>query len=245
MNDVTFTDSGPADGTSRPLLLLHGGGGPLTVAGFGALLAANGYRVITPSHPGFNGTARPDELDSIGGIALLYLGLLDELGLDDVTVVGNSMGGWIAAEMAVAGSPRLGHVVLVDAVGIEVPGHPVANFFSLTFPELAELSYFAPAKFQIDPSTMSPQQLAGMAGNRAALEVYAGHAMTDATLLGRLGGIQVPTLVIWGEADRIVDPTYGRAFADAIPGARFELLSETGHLPQLESPEKLLAVLQS
>jgi pimeloyl-ACP methyl ester carboxylesterase len=58
-----------------------------------------------------------------------------------VTVAGNSIGGWIAAEMALARSPRISSIVIIDAVGIEVPGHPVADFFSLTFPQIAEPSY--------------------------------------------------------------------------------------------------------
>jgi pimeloyl-ACP methyl ester carboxylesterase len=89
---------------------------------------------------------------------------------------------------------------------------------------------------------MTPEQLALMAGNRASLAVYAGqNSMADATLGARLRGITIPTLVVWGEADRIADPVYGRAFADAIPGAEFLLLAETGHLPQLETPDRLLA----
>ena len=83
-----------------------------------------------------------------------------------------------------------------------------------------------------------------MAGNRAALAVYGG-AMADPTLRGRLGAITVPALVLWGESDQIADPDYGRAFAAAVPTARFQLLSETGHVPQIESPQTLLSAIQS
>ena len=76
-----------------------------------------------------------------------------------------------------------------------------------------------------------------MAGNREALAIYAGAAMTDPTLGGRLGSIAKPTLVAWGEADRIADTAYGRALAELIPGAEFLVIPETGHLPQLEQPE--------
>ncbi len=92
--------------------------------------------MITPTHPGFAGTVRPDALHSVGGLAALYAALLDELDLTDVIVVGNSIGGWIAAEMALLHSPRVGSVILVDAAGIEVPGHPVADFFSLTLDQV-------------------------------------------------------------------------------------------------------------
>jgi len=134
--EVTVTDSGKG----RPFLLLHGGGGPQTVAGFADLLSSTrDARVITPVHPGFNGTARPDALATVGGLAALYVALLDEMDLSDVTVVGNSIGGWIAAEMALLHSARISNVIIVDGVGIEVPGHPVADFFSLTMDQVVKL----------------------------------------------------------------------------------------------------------
>jgi pimeloyl-ACP methyl ester carboxylesterase len=228
-------------GEGRPFLLLHGGGGPQTVAGFAELLATRGpARVITPAHPGFGGTPRPDWLDTMAGLAAVYRELLDRLGLQDVTVIGNSIGGWIAAELALLGSARISGLVLVDAVGIEVEGHPVTDIFALSLDELAQLSYHDPAAFRIDPATMTEAQQAGMAANRAALQVYGGARMGDPALRGRLGAIACPTLVVWGEADRIADPDYGRAYAATIPGARFELLPGTGHLPQLETPDQLL-----
>jgi len=79
---------------------------------------------------------------------------------------------------------------------------------------------------------------------RAALAVYGG-TMADPALLARLAAVSVPTLVIWGEADRIGDLDYGRAYAAAIPGARFEVLPGAGHLPQLETPDALLALVRN
>jgi pimeloyl-ACP methyl ester carboxylesterase len=231
-----------AQGTGPNVLLLHGGGGPQTVAGFAELLAAD-HHVVTPTHPGFGGTPRSDGLTTVAGLAGVYAALLEELDLDEVTVVGNSIGGWIAAELALLGSDRVKEVVLVDAVGIEVEGHPVVNFFALDFPTIAKLSYFDPEKFRIDPATLPPAAQEVLAGNRATLAVYASE-MTDPTLRDRLAGIKVPAHVIWGDCDRIVDPEYGRAFAEAIPGATFEVLKDTGHLPQLESPDLLASAVR-
>ena len=228
-------------GEGHPFLLLHGGGGPLTVNAFADLLAAERpARVIIPTHPGFGGTPRPDSLASVPGLAALYIALLADLGLGDVTVVGNSIGGWIAAEMALLDTSRISSFVLVDAVGIEVPGHPITDFFALTPRQVAELSYHDPDRFGIDPSKLSPEALNVMAGNRATLAVYGGASMNDAGLDDRLAGVTKPTLVVWGDSDRIADADYGRAFADAIPGGRFQLLRDTGHLPQIETPGQLL-----
>lgn len=234
---LTITDAGHG----QPYLLLHGGGGPGTVAGFATLLAEHG-RVVTPTHPGFGGTERPAAMDSPAALAIRYVELLDALQLTQVCVVGNSLGGWVAAEMALLQSPRVAAVVLVDAVGIEVPGHPVADFFALTPAEVAQRSWFDPTKM-IDPTTLPPAVQATLPGNRAALAVYGG-TMTDAALRARLSAVAVPTLVVWGEADRIGDTVYGREFAAAIPGARFELVPGAGHLPQIETPDALLAVVR-
>lgn len=242
--DVEVTLSERGEG--HPVLLLHGGGGPLTVTPWAdRLAAARDARVLTPVHPGFAGTPRPDSLASVRDLATLYVALLDLLDLQDVTVVGNSIGGWIAAEMALLASPRIGSVVVVDAVGIEVPGHAVADFFSLSFTELAELSYADPMRYGIDPSTLPPAAVQAMAGNRATLEAYAGRGMTDTTLRARLADVSVPTLVVWGEADRIGDPDFGRAFAAAIPGAEFTLVEKAGHLPQIEAPDALVELVWS
>lgn len=234
-------------GQGRPFLLLHGGAGPQSVTAFADQFAARPARVLVPVHPGFGGTSRPESLHTIRGLAAVYVALLDELGLDDVTVIGNSIGGWIAAEMALAGSPRISSLVIIDAVGIEVPGHPVADFSGLTFPQVAALSYHDPERFAINPETLSPAARAELAGNRDALAVYAGQrgSMSDPGLRSRLAAVRLPTLVVWGDSDGIAGPGYGRAFAEAIPGARFQLLARTGHLPQIEAPGPLTDVIWS
>lgn len=231
-------------GEGSPFLLLHGGGGPLTMSAFAELLAAEPAQVITPTHPGFAGTPRPDSLNSVRGLAQLYVALLEAMEMQEVTVVGNSIGGWIAAEMAVLDSSRASRFVLVDAVGIEVAGNPVVDFFSLTPRQIAEHSYHDPDKFGIDPTKLPPEALQAMAGNRATLTVYAGTLMNDPGLASRLDGVTKPTLVLWGDADRIADADYGRALAAAIPGARFQLLEKTGHLPQIETPQQLLEAIR-
>lgn len=240
--DVTVNDRGEG----RPILLLHGGAGPPSVAAFAPMLADRlRVHVYTPTHPGFGGTPRPDWLSSVPRLAEVYARLLTVLDLRDVVVIGNSIGGWIAAELALVDRGRVRQLVLVDAGGIVVDGHPPVDIFSLSPEELSQLSFHNPAAFRIDPTKMSDQQKAGMAANRVALAVYGGRpSIGDPSLRGRLQKVEVPTLVLWGESDGVYPPEYGRAYAAAIPHAEFQLLPQTGHVPQMETPEALLTAIQ-
>ena len=249
---VAFVDLGSVgvsvteQGEGQPFLLLHGGAGPQSLGTFADQLARTGTAwVITPTHPGFAGTSRPEIVGTIADLAALYVTLLDHLGLTNVTIVGNSVGGWIAAEIALLGPARVARLVLLDATGIEVPDHPVANVSGLTLDQVMQLSFHNPDPFRIDPASLPAAARQVAAGNRAALAVYGGSTGLDSTLRERLAGLDLATLVMWGDSDQIADPDYGRAYAAAIPGAQFELLPGTGHMPQLENPDKVLAAVTS
>jgi pimeloyl-ACP methyl ester carboxylesterase len=229
----------------RPVLLLHGGAGPASMRPFAALLAErHRARVLLPTHPGFDGTPRPAGLDGVRALAAAYAALLAERGLTGVTVVGNSIGGWIAAELGLLDEGRIAASVILNGVGITVPGHPLADFFALRPDEVAALSFHDPARSPLAGAAQLPEAArAVMAANRETLAAYAGTGMTDPTLAARLAGTRVPTLVAWGTSDRIAPTAYGEAYAAAIPGAVFRPLPATGHLPQLETPEATLAAI--
>jgi pimeloyl-ACP methyl ester carboxylesterase len=232
-------------GEGSPFLLLHGGAGPASMQGFGELLASRaGANVIVPTHPGFALTDRPPELTDIRGLASLYSTLLEALSLDGVTVVGNSIGGWIAAELALLKDPRVTRLVLVDAVGLLVPGHPVTDVQGMAVAEIMGLSFHDPTPFLRDPASLSERELAVQRANQAALSVYAGD-MVDPELARRLSELEIPTLVIWGESDGIVDTAYGRAYSEAIANSRFEVLPGTGHMPQMENAELVLRAISA
>ena len=233
-------------GEGPPVLVLHGGGGPATVATIAAHFLPT-HRVLMPTHPGWNGMLRPDWLDSIDELAMVYLRLLAQHGLRDVLVVGSSIGGWIAAQMAVRDVGGLvGRLVLIDAVGVEIAGHPIADFFSLTPRGIAEHSYYEPDRFFVDPTTMPPERVALQRTNIASLRALAGEPyMHDPKLLARLRQVQVPTLVVWGDSDRIATPEYGAAYSRGFGNARFELVAKAGHMPQLERPDGLFPLLDA
>jgi pimeloyl-ACP methyl ester carboxylesterase len=118
-------------GAGRRVLVLHGGGGPATVAMIAGHLAQT-MQVITPTLPGWNGTERPERIRGIDDLAVVFLQYLEDQDLTDALVIGSSIGGWIAAETSVRdGGRRISGLVLIDAVGIEVPGQPITDFFAL------------------------------------------------------------------------------------------------------------------
>ena len=229
-------------GEGRPVLLLHGGGGPPSMGTLPSALSAD-FEVIAPVHPGFAGTPRPEWYDGIDDIALSYLQLLEQRDLRDVLVVGSSIGGWIASEMAVREHERISGTVLLNAVGINVEGIELADFFSLTPHELITYSFHDPAAAP-DPTKLPQEARNIQAANAATLAVFAREPyMHDPKLRRRLALVPTPVVAIWGESDQIAPEPYGRAYASSFPDGRFEPIREAGHLPHLEQPEQVLAAI--
>lgn len=229
-------------GDGPPLVFLHGGhpSGRLDPGARFIEALAEQVRLIAPTHPGFGLTAAPPELTSIDDLAYLYLDLLDVLNLRDVTLAGASLGGWIAAEMAVKTTERIARLVLIDPAGIKTGGREtrdIADIYAMTDRQLADIAYADPQKLARDPKSLPEQELVLMARSREATARYAWSPyMHDPKLKGRLHRIKVPALVLWGEADRIAQPDYGRAYAGAIAGAKFATIENAGHFPHLEQP---------
>jgi pimeloyl-ACP methyl ester carboxylesterase len=226
-------------GEGRPVLLLHGGGGPPSMGSLPSALSES-FEVIAPVHPGFAGTPRPDWYTGIDDIALTYLQLLEDRDLRDVLVVGSSVGGWIASEIAVREHDRISGTVLLDAVGIDVEGIELADFFSLTPQQLITYAFHDPAAAP-DPMQLPQAARDIQAANAATLAVYAREPyMHDPKLRRRLALVPTPVAAIWGESDQVAPEVYGRAYAASFRDGRFELIPQAGHLPHLEQPQRVL-----
>jgi pimeloyl-ACP methyl ester carboxylesterase len=227
-------------GRGRPLLFLHPGIGLDPAAPVLDRLAERAC-VIAPSHPGFGGSEQPRAFTTIDDLAYFYLDLLDELDLKDAAVVGVSLGGWIAAEMAVKSTQRIARLVLANAVGIKVGDREtrdIVDIFAKTEPELAALAYHDPSIAARDYKAMADAELKIVARNREATARYGWSPyLHDPKLKGRLHRIRVPTLFLWGSADRVLSEAYGRDYCAAIAGARFETIERAGHYPHIEQPD--------
>jgi pimeloyl-ACP methyl ester carboxylesterase len=228
-------------GSGEPLLFLHPGIG-LDRADAALDRLAERAGVIAPSHPGFGRSEQPRGFDTIDDLAYFYLDLLDARDLRGVTVVGVSLGGWIAAEMAVKSSGRIARLVLANAVGIKVGDRTtrdIADIFAMTEDDLNAHLYFDPKAAARDFAAMPEAEVRIIARNREATARYAWSPyMHDPKLKGRLHRIRIPTLFLWGSADRVLSQAYGRAYCAAIPGAQFELIEGAGHFPHVEAPEE-------
>ncbi len=226
-------------GSGAPMLMLHGGAGPVAAMPFADRLAGS-FDVIAPVHPGFAGTRIPEHFNRIDDLVFLYLDLMDALDLRDAVLMGFSMGGWTAAEMATMNDVRLARLILVDSVGVKVGGREdrdIADVFALPHERLAELAYHDPSMAP-HPTDIPDEQLQVMAGNRVALGVYTWEPyMHNPKLPHRLHRVRVPTHFIWGASDGIVTVDYGRKFCTMIRGATMTVIEAAGHAPQMEQPD--------
>ena len=229
-------------GQGDPIVLLHGMRSLTAASRFPALLAAHGA-VAAPSCPGFGASPRPKDFDTIYDLVHLQRAVLDAVPGANITLVGLSFGGWLAAEVAAAGHPRLARLVLVDPVGIKISDRETADIldvFNRSPSDVRRAAWHDPDRFDPDFDAMEDDEIIRHARDWEALCLYAWHPyMYNPQLPRWLGRISVPTLVAWGQSDGIVTPGYGRAFAGLIPGARFEVVSDAGHHPDIEQPEVL------
>lgn len=230
-------------GRGKPILFLHSGQGVTAGDPFLALLAKT-RRVIAPSHPGFGKSSLPDWVDSVDDIAHIYLELMDRLGLDKLDVIGSSIGGWIAAEIATKVPERITRLVLIGPVGVKV-GTPdkldIPDVFAMPPDKFAKLIFHDPEKYRPDLKTMPDEAIATMARNRETLALLTWEPyMHNPKLKHRLHRVTVPVLFVRGESDGLVSNEYLKRYAALLPNARTETIAQAGHAPQLEQPQVLL-----
>jgi pimeloyl-ACP methyl ester carboxylesterase len=206
---------------------------------------------VCPSHPGFGGSSLPESFDAIDDLAYAYLDLLRQIG--PVHVLGAGFGGWIAAEMAVRCTHPMRSLVLIDALGIKVGDRlaaDIGDMFVVSPDELVGMCWhdasLGARLMPLPDASHDEATLTLLLENRKTAALVGWNPfMHSPRLLRRLHRIDCPTLVVWGASDGLVSPDYGRAFADAIPQADFELIADAGHYPYLEQPDRFLPVVDA
>jgi len=234
-------------GRGKPLLLLHSEDRYEDSAPIVEELAKT-HRVIMPWMPGFSGSNLPDSIRDPEDISYLYLDLLDRMNLGDVSVLGFSVGGWIAAEMATKNCARLRRLALVAPVGIKVGGpydRDIEDIYFHTFARVQRMKFHDVSK--------DPRVLKEMSDREALFEAQAREATAklcwepyfhNPSLRYRLNRVTVKTLVVWGAEDGFVKPAYGRAYAKMMPNAKFVSVAKAAHFPHIEQPDAFMKQLR-
>ena len=240
--DIELFEGGDGD----PLLFLHGAQGFAPGQPYVGMLADR-RRLIAPSHPGFGTSGLPIWLDSIDDIAHLYLELMDRKRLERVDVVGCSLGGWLAAEIATKAPERVARLVLVGPVGVKLgPADKldIPDVFAMPQAKVTELLFHDVEKGKLDAARMTDEELATIARNRQTTALLTWEPwMHNPKLRHRLHRVSSPTLFVRGASDGLVSQDYIDGYAKLIPGARVTTIAAAGHAPQLEQPEEFVSVL--
>ena len=237
-------------GSGTPLLFLHGAGGLTGEDPFLAALAKT-YHVFAPLLPGYGDSEECAALREMLDITLHNLDVVEALGLKDPLLVGHSMGGMIAAEMAAIDNHRFSRLGLIAPAGLWLDEHPIPDLFSL-------VPYEYPPLLFHDAERGTVLMTQGV--NFDDLEWLKGFLVTNARQLGMAGKILFPiperglsqrlyrvkarTLLIWGDSDRLISPVYAQAFKKAIPGAELVSIPEAGHMAIWEQTAAVMAALE-
>jgi len=228
-------------GSGAPVLLLHGSGGSGVWSPYYEALAQR-FRLIVPDHPGFGASERPDWLETMDDIIYHYLDLLDLLGVSGAHVVGSSIGGWMAAELAVAHPEVIDRLVLVDPAGLKIPGMFLPDMFSMPEDEYTRLLYYDQelAEKQISPTPPTGEAVLQRIKNLTTVARLAWNPYLYNPRLGRrLHRVKAPTQIIWGRQDRLIPFENSQLWLEGIPHARLAPIDRCGHVPHRERPEEL------
>lgn len=233
-------------GDGPPLLFLHGAGGAGLWLAFHERLAGS-FDLIAPDHPGFGGSDDFPAIEDVQDLAFHYADLVEALGLERVSVVGTSFGGWIAAELAAYRPALVERLVLVDPIGLYVEGASIADMFIMSPPQkMASLFRDPGVAAGLFPAEPDLDVILAMARDEAAFARFAWEPFCHDPRLPRLlPRIAAPTLVVWAEHDAIVPRAHGERYAELIPDARLEVLPDCGHAAALERPDELAAAVVS
>lgn len=226
-------------GSGAPLLFLHGASGAPAILPFMEKLAQR-FEVLVPEHPGYGLTDEPEWLDNIHDLGYFYLDFLKRLDLENVTLVGSSLGGWIALEMAVRDTSRLRALVLVSPAGLRAPGVQPADTFLMSPEELARQLFHDPKFAQARlAEPVTPESVEISLKNRHATARLAWEPrFHDPHLAKWLHRIAVPVQLVWGEADRILPLAFATELKRLLPRAELQVIKDAGHLPHIEKSEE-------
>ena len=231
-------------GSGEPLVLLHGAGGNSGWLNYVQALSDK-FTVYMPNHPGYGKSDRPEWLETMADLASFYTWFLEEQGLEGTRAIGFSMGGWLASEIAANCRHAFSKLMLVDAAGIQPKRGEIADIFIISPAQVTELLFHdpkqAPEYESIYGGEPTPEQADIAERNREmAVRLCWKPYMYDPRLPGLLSRVSIPTRIVWGANDRLIPLECGQMFNQAIPGSDLVVISDCGHVPQVEKTEEFV-----
>ncbi len=227
-------------GKGRPVLVLHHETGTLDRLPFYDALAAR-YDTLVPHHPGYSRSERPEWMRNVRDIAVTYRGLLSELKVKDVTLIGLGFGGWIAAEMASMAPADVSKLVLVGAMGIKPPQGDILDLAITGYIDYARAGFHDQKAFDrvygAEPSNdqLEMWDVCREMSFRIAWKPY----MYSQTLPHLLRSVRAPALIAWGDDDKVVPQSAAKRYVEALPNAKLHVVKSCGHCVDMEQPEAL------
>ena len=226
-------------GSGAPLLSLHGAGGNPGWMPYHEALSQH-FTVYAPSHPGYNDSDRPGWVSTITDVAHFYLGFMRVIGLERVALMGFSMGGWVAAEIAAMCPHVVKGLVLVNAVGIKPQMGEIAEMLLVSPQQTQKLAYYditmAP---DLDNLTQEEQDVRWRNREMTSRLCWKPY-MHNPNLPEYLKLIRVPSLIVWGRQDGVVPLNCGEIYHRVLDGSTLHEIDQCGHSPQVEKPQEFL-----
>ena len=233
-------------GSGPPLLYFHGAGGNPGWQPYHQALAGK-HKVYAPSMPGFNGTPRPNWLFTITDVAHFNLEMIQTLGIDKFILMGSSMGGWVAAEMAAMSHHGLKGLVLIDPVGVKPQKGQIAELFMVSAQTRLKQRFYDTSQvpnYEQYAKEMTPEEAGVEHSNREmASRLCWKPYMHNPSLPFYLRKVSTPTLIVWGRQDAIVPLECGEMYQRALPNATLKVIDHCGHSPQIEKPQEFQKVV--
>ena len=236
-------------GQGKPLVILHGVEGSFGWCAYQSGLAQQ-CTVYAPSLPGFDHSQRPEWLETFSDLSRFSLWLLQQLDLQKTSLLGYGMGGWLAAEMAIMCPQIVDRLVLVDAAGVQPQQGEITDIFLHGQDATRQLAFFDPQQASeyeaLFKRKLTPEERETRVRNQETAIRYCWKPyMYDRSLSYLLPRLKIPTLVVWGQEDRLIPVECGELYRQAIPGARLEVLPQCGHYPHLEKTEQFVGIVRN
>lgn len=234
-------------GSGSPLIYLHGYNYDIEWHDVLEELSKN-YTVYRIDHPGFNYSDENDGIDTVQDLAFFYLDIIEKLQLKDITLMGSSLGGWLAMEIGVIAPDKIAKLILIDAYGIRAEGVKLPNLFRMSQKTIVS-NLFLDNSLQdeiLKKYTSTPEFEKIVLNNNVTTAHFGWNPyMHNPKLLQLMHRLTMPVLLIWGKEDKLLPVAYAEKLHELLPHSILKIISDAAHLPHIERPNEFIKNLEN